>query len=478
MVQFSLRFLRQATGTSRLSVLEAFVTTWAHNLIATTSVLAALGTSSSAALPQRYVVTELEHPDGNGTQTLVPFDINDAGRITGFVFHGFGLDITRQPFIWEDGTVYVTPVIWDYAEAHRLTSSGLAYGIDGSVGTIIQVDLMGMTAIAAGNFNGQADVTHVTDTGHIIVSDGYDGYHWHESTGLTRFFDVPGGNLPTGIEDINSAGVAVGISNIANPAISRATLWQGAEFIDPAPMLSGATRAVGIDEFNHLVLARAAGGFWPGGGPHEIYLASADGDTWDPGEPIYTVSSAYNFEIKSNDAGVIAASWDTGADNPRILMTSESGLDPVELSVPPGMIAVILDGISDGGIAYGRFLDTDYVTIGYVATANDGIRIIGDRLIGSPPLQFYGVARDINASGTMIISWAHNYNYGHWALAEPAMPGDVNGDGTVNVTDLLAIVAAWGPHPVDAACGPDLDINGVVDVEDLLEVLEAFEFEP
>jgi hypothetical protein len=437
-----------------------------------------LGTLSLAALPQRYVVTELEHPDGNDTQTLVPFDINDAGRITGFAFHGFGLNITRQPFIWENGTLHVTPVIWDYAEAHRLTSGGIAYGIDGSAGTIIQVDLMGMTAIAAGSFDVQTDVTHITDTGHIIVSDGYDGYHWHDSTGLTRFFDVPGGNLPTGVEDINNAGVVVGIRNVSDPANSRATLWQGAEFIDPAPMLSGTTRAVGIDELNHVVLARAAEGFWPGGGPHEIYLASPDGDTWDPGEPIYTASSAYNFEIKSNDAGVIAASWDTGDDNPRIVMTSESGLDPVELTVPPGMIAVILDGMSEGGIAYGRFLDTDYVTIGYVATSEDGIRIIGDRLIGSPPLQFYGTARAINASGSMIITWAHNYNYGHWALAEPAMPGDANGDGTVDVTDLLAIVAAWGPHPVDAACGPDLDMNGVVDVEDLLEVLEAFGADP
>ena len=405
----------------------------------------------SAVLPQRYVVTELEHPDGNGTQALVPFDINDAGRITGFAFHGFGLDITRQPFLWEDGTTHLTPVSWDYVEAHRLTSNGLAYGIDGSVGTIIEVDLTGMTAIAAGNFPSMTDVTHATDTGHIIVSDGYEGYHWHASTGLTRFFDVPGGNQPTGIEDINNAGVAVGLNNVSNPGASRAILWQGADFIDPAPMLSGTTRAVGIDEANHIVLAQATEGFWPGGGPHAIYLASPDGASWNTGDPIYTTPSAFNFEIKSNDAGVIAASWDTGLEDPRILMTDPNGLNPLELTVPPGMIAVILDGMSDGGIAYGRFLDADYVTIGYVATANDGIRIIGDRLIGSPPLQFYGVARDINASGEMIISWAHNYNYGHWAVARPALPGDVDGDGDVDVSDLLAVVAAWD-HSLLAQC--------------------------
>ena len=102
------------------------------------------------------------------------------------------------------------------------------------------------------------------------------------------------------------------------------------------------------------------------------------------------------------------------------------------------------------------------------------MRIIGDRLIGSPPLQFYGVARDINASGEMIISWAHNYNYGHWAVARPALPGDVDGDGDVDVSDLLAVVAAWGPQPAGAVCGPDLDVDGTVGINDLLEVLDAY----
>ncbi|NNM25975.1 MAG: hypothetical protein HKO59_08325, partial [Phycisphaerales bacterium] len=50
-----------------------------------------------------------------------------------------------------------------------------------------------------------------------------------------------------------------------------------------------------------------------------------------------------------------------------------------------------------------------------------------------------------------------------------AMPGDVDGDGVVSFTDLLAVLAAWGPCA--APCAADLDGDGVVDFVDLLVVL-------
>ncbi len=47
-------------------------------------------------------------------------------------------------------------------------------------------------------------------------------------------------------------------------------------------------------------------------------------------------------------------------------------------------------------------------------------------------------------------------------------PGDVNGDGLIDVTDLLAILSAWGPCP---RCPEDLNEDNIVDVLDLLLVL-------
>jgi hypothetical protein len=48
------------------------------------------------------------------------------------------------------------------------------------------------------------------------------------------------------------------------------------------------------------------------------------------------------------------------------------------------------------------------------------------------------------------------------------LSGDANGDGAVNVDDLLVVLAQWGPCP---GCQGDVDCDGDVDVNDLLLVL-------
>ena len=57
-----------------------------------------------------------------------------------------------------------------------------------------------------------------------------------------------------------------------------------------------------------------------------------------------------------------------------------------------------------------------------------------------------------------------------YPLAEPYTPllGDINGDGIVNVDDLLLVLGGWGSNPGLPA---DLNNDGVVNVEDLLIVL-------
>jgi hypothetical protein len=54
----------------------------------------------------------------------------------------------------------------------------------------------------------------------------------------------------------------------------------------------------------------------------------------------------------------------------------------------------------------------------------------------------------------------------------PDRPIDINGDGVVNVIDLLALLAAWGdcPEPPDG-CPADFDGDGDVDAADLLTLL-------
>ena len=53
-------------------------------------------------------------------------------------------------------------------------------------------------------------------------------------------------------------------------------------------------------------------------------------------------------------------------------------------------------------------------------------------------------------------------------VLEDEVVGDVTGDGIVDVSDILALISAWGPCN---ECVEDLDHSGVVDVTDLLLVI-------
>lgn len=57
-------------------------------------------------------------------------------------------------------------------------------------------------------------------------------------------------------------------------------------------------------------------------------------------------------------------------------------------------------------------------------------------------------------------------------MKEPTNPADINGDGTVDLQDLLVLLASWGPC---ADCPADIDGSGEVDFADLLTLLTAWD---
>jgi len=61
-------------------------------------------------------------------------------------------------------------------------------------------------------------------------------------------------------------------------------------------------------------------------------------------------------------------------------------------------------------------------------------------------------------------SFARTTHTGTWLAL-----GDADGDGAVDVTDLLTLIESWGA--CSGSCQADLNSDGIVDVEDMLTVL-------
>jgi hypothetical protein len=71
---------------------------------------------------------------------------------------------------------------------------------------------------------------------------------------------------------------------------------------------------------------------------------------------------------------------------------------------------------------------------------------------------------DAGCGSPVVVDMGAYESPGH---ADAIVLGDVDADGTVGVTDLLLLLAEWGPCP-GACCPADLDPDGGVGVDDVL----------
>ncbi|MCH7602745.1 MAG: hypothetical protein IIB54_08280, partial [Planctomycetes bacterium] len=86
--------------------------------------------------------------------------------------------------------------------------------------------------------------------------------------------------------------------------------------------------------------------------------------------------------------------------------------------------------------------------------------------------------RAISDDGLTIVGWGDNpsFNAEAWIAtlpSAPECPADINADGSVNVTELLVLLASWGTCPA-GECPADFNTDGFVNVTDLLELLASW----
>ena len=124
-----------------------------------------------------------------------------------------------------------------------------------------------------------------------------------------------------------------------------------------------------------------------------------------------------------------------------------------------------------------RFEGPGYNTKVFLASVESGQLNLNQRVVGYAEDEFMTVlSTALTNDGRLTVSFLRESDTQvRHGMFVPAKPGDVDGNGSVDVEDVLAIVSAWGPRPLNSVCGPDLDMNGLVDVSDLLETLDAWQ---
>jgi hypothetical protein len=191
-----------------------------------------------------------------------------------------------------------------------------------------------------------------------------------------------------------------------------------------------------------------------------------------------------------------------GGFGSRILVASPSFLARLDTPIPPDF--VITNLIPESYLAAGSLTFEDNAGVVYWrlswggaaytgpnsgSTFNDANGNFGPPWPGPLPsegteaLQFQGTAFAMSSSNAADYaitkgpsSWINNL--GNQATLEPTPdnPADINGDGVVDVEDLVAVVVNWGPCAgPDEPCHPaDTNEDGAVDVVDLVAVILAW----
>ncbi len=187
-------------------------------------------------------------------------------------------------------------------------------------------------------------------------------------------------------------------------------------------------------------------------------------------------SYALGFGI-SADGSTIVGQARTVEFEEAFRWTAEIGLESIDPLRGTTFFSTARDVSADGSIIVGlgeglRAMIWDQV---------HGMRDVQDLLENEHGLDLsgwtLGTVFGISDDGTHLAGNGFNPNGDQeaWLATLPRtdIPGDLNGDGSVNVIDLLALLGAWGPCPDECppSCAADLNTDCEVNVPDLLLVL-------
>jgi hypothetical protein len=387
-------------------------------------------------------------------------DLNNSGQMTGHT------SITAQPWSLQFGFITdgMSNTIFDTGEdqyfGQVINEAGVAAGYSNGSDQLVRFEVVdGVPTVTELAFLDSNSFTpknmKINEAGMITgrIPQGagvYQAFQWTPDTGMQEIMTGSNAN----VMDMNEAGAVVGQSS------------EGAfYYLDgDLEMLPGSV-ALSIDEAGRVLLRT---------GSETAAFSMYDLSTGEQEAIISGLPLSWAGTIGyADESGRVVITWMVDEQAHMATWSSEHGLNIVE--VPDSWIACSNVLMNEAGEAIVGVLDEEYITRYFFSHGlhnNGGFTDITKRVFDFCGQYIYSVV-DFNDAGQIALQLGIELNLEHTAILSMARPGDTNGDGTVGVNDLLAVIGNWGEWIAEDDCGggpilPDLDGDGHVNVTDLL----------
>lgn len=288
---------------------------------------------------------------------------------------------------------------------------------------------------------------------------------------------LPSTYPPLVLLGVNDAGTAVGYVQTCNCSNSQGVLqkpyvWNaqtGARSLN-VPNAKGAARI----NNNGLIVGWTGSWSMP-----DSYVFDLNSETYTIMSTLFAEPNVQTTAVDVNDNNVVVG-WrknSNGTISWGYTWSAQNGV--TLLPLPPAQYQPHLRpaSINNAGVIVGSIYTPLATQLAFVYDAVHGVREL--KPLTNAPADFtLMTATVVNESG-----WIAGYGYGGGGMyksyvlkpiAIPQTAGDCNGDGTVNVDDLVMLLGAWGACPKGpclADIAPQPNGDGVVNVDDLVVLL-------
>ena len=424
----------------------------------------------------RFAIMELPKLDYPGNIFTSPIAINEAGQITGESGSSVA-SVGLHAFLWSPGQemVDLDQSQWPATAGLTINQSAVMAGdatfCPDSNGACASQPLVfypdGAIIELGAVYVGYLVITGINEQDMVIynrvIEEGASNIapiQWTPQGGASTL-PIPASSFSGYALDQNDLGVVVGYSLGGG---YQPLIWTDGTIaslqVEPggdgwARSINNAGVIVGESDFNGVTHATR----WT------HYQAEPERVIEDP----KTISSK---SIRIYDDGTIIGTWNDSAGRIRPFRIAPDGA--VDLFGLPntdaGTIELIPLGVTPQGLVICSHMNDFYQVQPAIWIPNEGWVFTNDRLVG-PGSNTSERPMDCNSKGQIITRGAAWTNP---SFLDPMPPGDVNGDQTVGVDDILNVLGSYGqcsPSP-SRVCPADVNDDGLVNVNDILGVID------